>query len=112
VPASALADLQLEVNALKNSTADDKALQAVNAAIEAGKLTPALKDWAIALHKSSPEQFAAYVGSAPVVLQPGKSGLAGKAPAGEDGLTDAERAVCSAMGLSVEDFKKTKPKED
>ncbi|MBX3447519.1 MAG: hypothetical protein KF765_12265 [Parvibaculaceae bacterium] len=111
VPASALAELQKQVNDLAATSAGDKATTAVNAAIEAGKLTPALKDWAIALHKADPAKFDEFVGAAPVVLQPGTSGLGAKPPAGEDGLTDAERAICSAMGLSVEDFKKNKQKE-
>lgn len=107
VPAEALADLQKEVNELKAKGQDTAAETAVAAAIKDGTISPALKDWAVDLHKSNPEKFHAYVKTAPKLVEGGTK-LGGKVPAGGEGLTAEELAVCQATGTSPEDFKKTK----
>lgn len=54
---------------------EDRALAAataaVDAATQAGKLTPAMREWGLALAKSDAKAFAAYVEAAPQVLEPG-----------------------------------------
>lgn len=110
VPAAELVSLQSQLNDLKAVVGSDKAETAINSAIESGKLAPALKPWALALHASDPAGLDAFLKTAPVVLKPGTSELAVHTAAGEDGLTADERAICSQMGVSPEDFKKNKPK--
>lgn len=91
-----------EVRAQVASLLDTANTEAVDAAIAAGKLTPALKDWGLKLIAKSPDEFAAYCGLAPV-LAPGKL-PGGKIDAASDGLTDEEAATCSAWGLTPEEY--------
>jgi phage I-like protein len=82
---------------------EDKHTASVDKAIADGKLAPAARDWALSLEASA---FAKFVDVTPAVLGP--SGAGGK-PAPKDGeLTDEEKAICSQLGLSEEDFKKSK----
>lgn len=111
VPAAEVAALQTQLNDLKKAVNSGKAVADVDAAIQAGKLVPALRDWGLSLHAKDPQEFAAYVAGAPVVLKPGTTEPLAQHGAGADGLTADERAVCTAMGISAEDFKKNKDKE-
>ncbi|MER9623240.1 phage protease [Mesorhizobium sp. M0222] len=105
VPIAAVTELQTRLNTLESTVGNDKAEEAVNSAMKAGKLIPALKDWGLNLFKADPTKFQEFVGSAPVLtspqlLTPKKDGEAAE-------LTEAQLAVCSAMGITAEDFKKT-----
>jgi phage I-like protein len=100
VVATQLRDLQAAVN---KSAAEAE----VSAAITAGKLAPAQKDWATAYASSDLAGFKAFIEKAPVVVTPG-SVVTGK-PGDSDGPLSAEdKAVCAAMGISEADFLKTK----
>lgn len=85
-----------------------KAETAVNAAIAAGKITPASKPFYLATcaGKKGLEQFENFVKTAPKVI-PDDSGLDGKEPAdGADGtaLNAEEASVAAAFGNSAEDI--------
>lgn len=105
VPAEVVTSLQAQVRELMG----DKTTQVVDQAIKDGKVPPANRDWAIAYHSKDPEGFAKFLGGQPAIV------TAGAAPGGKvegDGALDADDlAMCSAMGIDPEEFKKTRQKE-
>ena len=108
VPASAVADLLKEVNALKAGRAQDQAEVAVASAIESGKLVPALKDWALDLAARDQKAFEAYLGAAPAIMTAGATLTAQPGKDNEHGLTADELSICSAMGLDPKAFAENK----
>lgn len=99
-------ELSERVAALGEQARQRAALDAVDEAIELGKLTPAQRQWALSYAQSDHEGFMAYVANAPVVVpftltaKPRQSGpqtpeLQGKANA--------------IMGVSDEAFRKHNP---
>jgi len=105
VPAELVVSLQAQAKELMG----DKTNQVVDQAIKDGKVPPANRDWAIAYHAKDPEGFAKFLGGQPAIV------TAGAAPGGKvegDGALDADDlAMCSAMGIDPEEFKKTRQKE-
>lgn len=99
-PVSAVTALQAQLAELQK----DKAAGIVAAAMEAGKVSPALKDWAINFATTDPAGFNDYLEKAPVILQPGAQLAAAAAQAGADGLTDAERATAAMLGVPADKF--------
>jgi len=83
---------------------------AVDAAVAAGKITPATKDYHIASCKAAGgvAAFKAYVYATPSLT--GASGLDNKQPAANanGALTADEIAVCRNLGMSEADFQKAK----
>ncbi len=98
--------------ALQHEQATARATAAVDAAVTAGKITPATRDWAISYASADAEGFGKYVAAAPVILP----GAAGHVPVvlskNQDGLADDEVAICRAMGLTHEQFKTANPAEE
>lgn len=79
----------------------------VDAALQAGKIVPATKDFYVAMCRQAGglEQFKQFVQAAPVVGDP--SGLDGKKPAGSaQALNAEERKVVAALGLTEEEYLK------
>lgn len=109
----AMQALQGTVAALTAKINDGEVTALVDGALKDGKLLPAQKDWAIALGKSSLAQLSAFITNAPKVaagLGATQSGGNGNEGQGGDGaLTTAEIAMCSALGLTHEQFKAAKP---
>jgi phage I-like protein len=100
--------VQEQLLALQNAAASQAAKDAVEAALVAGKLTPAQRDWALKYAADSPEGFRSYVEQAPKVVP-----LQEKLPAGNDKPADSvlaaeETAICRAMGIDSEQFAATK----
>lgn len=97
VPVDQVLAVQRELSALKATIAGDKAEQAVEAAIAAGKVAPAMKDWASAYAKADLAGFQAFASLAPaiVVAHP----LGGKPPAAAPQLDEADRAVMRALNI-------------
>jgi phage I-like protein len=110
VPLSVVTALQTQVNALTTGAATDKAVLAVDAAIEAGKVTPANREWALGYAAKDPAGFAEFVGKAPAVLSSAAL-KGGKVDPETITLTDDDKAVCAALGVSQEDFLATRKKE-
>jgi phage I-like protein len=82
------------------------AAQAVDAAIVAGKVTPAARDWALGYAGQDPAGFAAYVAAAPVLVGQSAAGpTAAPPPATAAALTAEEQAVASQLGLTVEQIR-------
>ena len=88
---------------------------AVDAAIAAGKVAPASKDFHVAACRADGgfDRFKAYIGAAPVVAPP--SGLDGQKPEGTaanaQALTADELAVCRMFGTDPTAFAAAKKKE-
>ncbi|RVA07647.1 hypothetical protein EN932_27115 [Mesorhizobium sp. M7A.F.Ca.US.002.01.1.1] len=102
---AAVTELQTRLNTLEGAVVDGKAEEAVNTAMKAGKLIPALKDWGLSLFKADPAKFETFVGSAPILTAPQLQTPRKDGEAAD--LTEAQLAVCSAMGITADDFKKT-----
>lgn len=110
VPIGALKELQDQVAAMSQSLAADKASAAVAEAKKAGKISPAMEAWASEYAAKDLQGFTAWCSAAPAIVTPAGKSSTAKAPAAGDthGLTDDELAVCSQLGLSAEDYAKSK----
>jgi phage I-like protein len=95
-------DLQQQVATLSAQNAGRTASEEVTAAITAGKITPAQKEWAIDYCSRNPEGFKAFIDKAPVIL---KSGRVAPEGAAQDTLTPDQVALCSKLGIKEDDFK-------
>ncbi|UJX43043.1 phage protease [Desulfovibrio sp. JY] len=110
-PVSELQAVASRLAALENSQAKDKAVEAVEAAMKAGKVTPGNKDWALAYASKDLEGFKAFAAVAPSIVKPGQEGPHGQPPAADGQLGEIDLAVCSRLGLDPEAFKKSLKKE-
>lgn len=99
--ASQLAELQGKV-----STTD--AEREVDAAVKAGKITPALKDWALAMASQSLDAFKAYVAKAPVLVSTAGQTTIPAIAGGAQKLSEDELAVASQLNLTPEQYAKAK----
>ena len=107
VPMAAFAELQTEVATLKGIAATQSAANAVEAAMTAGKVSPAMKDWATSYAAKDPAGFEAWAKASPAIVKPG--GHIPDAQRDPNAALDAnETEVCSKLGLSVEDYRKSK----
>lgn len=86
---------------------------AVESALSEGKITPATADYhkAQCRDEGGLDRFAEFVKVAPVIA--GDSGLAGKTPvkSSNASLSDDEKAICRAMGVTDAEFIKRKEAE-
>lgn len=104
----AIAALQGQVAELTGRLNADKVTSTVDDAIKAGKLLPAMRDWALGLGKSDMAQLSAYLATAPVVALAGQT--QGKEPGAGNSATEPLAAdVAKAFGLSAEQFAKGAP---
>lgn len=108
-PIAVVAELQGRVGALEQGNAEAKATAAVEKAMKDGKLTPAMKEWGLALAKSDMKAFEDFVGKAPTIVAGGRAVEGAPGDAGP--LTPEEKAVCRNLGLSEEAYLKTKKEE-
>lgn len=94
------------VNQRLNNLEAERAEREVAAAIEGGKLVPALKDWGLNLFKTNEQGWHDFLGKAPVVVAAGSQMDGGKPDGGtsEDKLTPEEVAACAFLGISEENF--------
>ena len=111
VPMSEFRSVSSRLKALEDGQTKDKATEAVEAAMKAGKVTPKNKDWALGYASKDLEGFKAFVEGAPVIVTPGQHGPGYAPPAAAGQLGEADLAVCSRMGLDPEEYKKHLPKE-
>lgn len=106
VPIAAVTELQAEVKKLSDSLVEDKAKDAVEAAMSAGKIAPALKDWALDLYRKDAKAFETFIGSAPALTAP-QLKTPVKGANGEEALGDVDVAVCKALGVDPKKFRAT-----
>ena len=96
--------LVMQVNSLTAKLNDKEAEDAVEKAVNDGKITPAQKDWASEYAKRDLQGFQVFVSKAPVVVFQGKVVNEGK-PA-EGALNDVQLEINKQCGIDVETFKK------
>lgn len=111
VPIAAVTTLQAQFNTMQASLVDDKAEQAVASAIKDGKLVPALREWGLKQFKADPALFATFVGSAPVLL-PTQIAPPRRPEDGTPALSEADQAVCRALGIDSTRFVETRRLEE
>lgn len=106
VAVETMAALQAEVAALTTQINGDKVTQVVEAALTAGKLLPAQKDWALGLGKANLAALTEYVEKTPAI-----AALGGMQTDGKDlgkgvtaALTADELKVATQLGLTAEEF--------
>ncbi|MEZ5709718.1 MAG: phage protease [Blastomonas sp.] len=89
--------------------AEADAIASVDAAIEAGKLPPAQREWGLSLVRKDAAAWASFVaGAAPFAA--GEI-LSGQPETKATSLTEAEAIACEMTGTSPEDFLKAKNEE-
>lgn len=95
-----------ELAALQARIAREKAEAAVEAAMAAGKVTPAMKDWALEYAGRDPKGFAGFVEKAPAIVQ----AQAMRRTESEHAalLTDEDRIAARLLGMSEESFAQAK----
>ncbi|UQZ89541.1 hypothetical protein C4J81_15400 [Deltaproteobacteria bacterium Smac51] len=94
------------VGRLERRLSGMEADKAVNAAVNAGRISPGMREWAKTYAATDPRGFADYVKSAPRIVTPGQSAMNAATRGG--GLTSEEKAVCRQLGMSEADFLKSK----
>lgn len=103
-----------ELAALKAQVAQEKADAAVREAMSAGKVAPAMKEWATDYAKRDPEGFAAFCKATPAIV-PTAAPTAPVVACNADTLTEEDRQACLMLGISEADFaahkSQTAPKE-
>ena len=105
--------LKTQLAALTAENTDRKVSELVESGLADGRLLPAQKDWAMGLGKTNLAALSGYLATATPIDALGGTQTGGQAPAGgkdENGLTNAELAVCSATGIDPKDFAAAKPK--
>ena len=105
-----IARLQGEVDALKAERASEVAEKQLELALRAGKITPAMKDWALDYAKNDPKGFEAYVANAPKIVPIGeKLEHEGEVTKTETiALTAEDKQMAVLMGVSEENYLKSK----
>lgn len=107
VPVAALKDVTDQLAEIRQ----EKILATVEQAIEAGKLPPAQKDWAIKHGQADFASLQSFLGTQPAFK--GGAQIQGDPPVGGNGkLTAEEAAICSQLGITEEAFLKSKKEEE
>lgn len=101
------ADLQGRLAALGAEVDGGKLDKIIVEALTAGKLTPATEVWARSYGKKDLAGLSAFIAAAAVAVKPGETQTGGQAAGGDGALSATELAVCGAMGLNPDDYRKT-----
>lgn len=114
VPMASFKDLQDRVAAMSQQLSGDKAAKAIADAKSAGKLAPAMEDWAKGYATKDLDGFTAWCAQAPVIVDPSGTGTATATPPAKTdatGLTAEETAACKQLGITADAFLETKKKQ-
>lgn len=95
-----------DLNARLKSLEEEKVLASVDEAVAAGKIAPAMKQWAIDLGKKDAAALASFIDQA-VPFAGGKK-IEGDLTPKKGELTEDERAICAMSGISEAEFLKTR----
>ena len=117
VPVATMQEMQQQISALTAQISGDKADTLIQAALSAGKLLPAQKDWAHSLAKqdNGAAMLAAYLDTVIPVAALSASQTDGKDLGGTKvaALTAEEKAAAKMLGMSDADFiASVKPKQE
>lgn len=112
VPMSALETMAAMHNTFRQQVLGDKVERMVSDVISGGKIPPALRQWASAHATNDPDGFAAFAKDMPAVFAVLSQSLVpgGRPPSDVDtgsGLSAAQLTVCTNMGISPDDYRKT-----
>jgi phage I-like protein len=109
-----MTDLQGKVATLSAQLNAKSVDEVVKAGLAAGKLIPAQEAWAREYGAKDLAALSSYIGHAPPIALLAGMQTAGKDPngGGSAALTADQVAMCTAMGLSQEDFQKTLKSEN
>ncbi|MEL7117608.1 MAG: phage protease [Pseudomonadota bacterium] len=108
VPIGQFEDLTKEVASLQKQVGTQTTDALVKAAMESGKVSPAMKDWATEYAAKDAAGFQKWAAAAPAIA-PGGELITELVPPNDDGaLTEDEKKVCAAMGVTEEAFLATK----
>jgi phage I-like protein len=101
--------LTAEVTALKEQMVEGAVRREVEAALLAGKITPAQEAWALDYGRRDLEGFRAFAAQAPKVGPWGEElGCSGENAGEVRGLTPEELAVCRAVNITPEQYRQAK----
>ena len=103
--------LQGEVDQLKAERASETAEKQLELALRAGKITPAMREWALNYAKTDPKGFEAYVANAPKIVPIGEElpEHQGEGAKTETiALTAEDKKLARLMGVSEENYLKSK----
>ena len=108
VPVEQVAALHEQLAALSVDVTRTRVEALVDQAMEEGRLLPAQKEWAVKLGLADLAKLQEFIDNAPPIagLVSRQSEQAERKEKGE--LTEEELAICTAMGLSPEDYKQAK----
>lgn len=106
VPMDVHKETASQLKALQQSSGQDKATAAVETAMKAGKIAPTQKAWALGYASKDLKAFEDFVSTAPVIVTAAAIVQGSPTQAVQD-LSAADREVCSQLGLTEEQFKKT-----
>jgi phage I-like protein len=87
---------------MQSTQAESAAVAAVDAAQSAGKVAPALRDWAMGYARADLAGFEAFAASSPVLA--GDLAAQGRKATAADALTEEDRIACALLGLSESSF--------
>jgi phage I-like protein len=109
VPRDVFETAAVELNSVKAQRLEEHALVKVTAAMQSGKVSPAMRDWALALCRSNPDSFDEFVSRVPPIITPGSqfstaAGSAAVGGCGRSALSADQLAVCTAMDLDPQDY--------
>ncbi|MBD8890157.1 phage protease [Roseibium litorale] len=104
VPIEAVAAMQADLKALKEGIGKDRAEAAVDTAIKEGRLSPAMRDWGLALAAKDFASFEAFATGAPSLTKAQLGTDAGKPGTDAAALSAGEALICKQMGLTTEAF--------
>jgi phage I-like protein len=114
VPVAVVDELRTNIAVLSARQRDFDIDDKVKPALADGRLLPAQEAWARDLGKSNMAALTAYLATAQPIAALGSTQTGGKPPAGTTAtggaqLSPEELAVCSAMGLTAEQFRGAAP---
>ena len=100
-----LREKNAELAILKASLAAEAEDKAVGAALQAGKITPAQKGWALEYFRQDPQGFATYVARAPKTVPLGDLlSLQGEERSPVSALAPEELNICRSLNLAPEKY--------
>ena len=105
VPRSEFDVVASTLQMLQDERTEERATTAVDAAIAAGKVTPAQRDWALDYAKSDADGFKKFVEAQPVIVAAGARAVRQGTPDPDASLTSDELAVCRQLGIEPDAFK-------